>query len=315
MRPFADHWKSNRECSTVLRIRITEFGRGFCMIKVLPICIAIGIASILTACGQPNPGAESSEPPAVEKSGTSLAAAAQGARRSDENKARNIFRHPVETLEFFGIKHDMTVVEVAPGGGWYTEVIAPYLRDEGKFIAGHWDPDTYIEPLRDAVKAYQDMLAAHPEIYDKVEMAVLAYPVNMEFVPPESVDAVLTFRNIHSWTRRDVHDDMFEAMYTALKPGGILGVVEHRGNPDIQQDSKALSGYVNQDYAIAMIEKAGFVLEATSEINANPKDRKDYEIGVWALPPTLRDGDKNRAEYLAIGESDRFTLRFRKPAG
>jgi predicted methyltransferase len=224
-----------------------------------------------------------------------------------------VFRHPVETLEFFGLKSDMRVVEIWPAGGWYTEVIAPYMQNKGKYIAAHWDPQSDIEFVRNGVKAYQDKLAVHPEAYKNVEMAVLMYPDKIEFVPPGSVDMVLTFRNIHNWMGRDFADEIFASMYAALKPGGILGVVEHRGNPEVPQDPKASSGYVNQDYAIALAEKAGFVLEATSEINANPKDRKDYATGVWTLPPTLRAGDENRDEYLAIGESDRFTLKFVKP--
>ena len=286
------------------------------MSKVRSIYIVL-FATLLAACGEPEKGVEVSEPvspPAHETLGSRIADIAEGAHRTDENKARNRYRHPQETLAFFGITDDMTVVEIGPGEGWYTEILAPYVRDKGKFIAAHWDPETKIEPLRVGVKAYQDKLVAHPEAYDQVEMAVLAYPVDMQFVPPGTIDVVLTFRNIHSWMRRKYADDMFAAMYTALKPGGILGVVEHRGNPDIPQDPKALSGYVNQDYAIALIEKAGFVLEATSEINANPKDRKNYDIGVWALPPTLRAGEENRDEYVTIGESDRFTLRFIKPS-
>jgi len=274
------------------------------------------VANFLTACGKPETVSETSDPappPVIEQSSPSLAESAEGAHRSDENKVRNVYRHPVETLEFFGIKNDMAVVEIWPAGGWYTEVIAPYMQGEGKYIAAHWDPESDIEFVRNGVKAYQDKLAAHPEVYENVEMAVLMYPDKMEFVPPGSVDIVLTFRNIHNWMGRDFADEIVAAMYSALKPGGILGVVEHRGNPEIPQDPKAASGYVNQDYAIALAEKAGFVLEATSEINANPKDRKDYETGVWTLPPTMRAGEENRDEYLAIGESDRFTLKFIKP--
>ena len=275
------------------------------------------VATFLAACGNSETGVEISEPaappPIVEESGQTMADIAEGAHRPDDNKVRNVYRHPVETLEFFGIKDDMIVAEIWPAGGWYSEVIAPYLRDNGKYIAAHWDPESEIEFVRNGVQAYQDKLAEHPEAYDKVEMAVLMYPEKMDFVPSGSVDMILTFRNIHNWMGRDFHDDMFASMYAALKPGGILGVVEHRGNPDVPQDPKAASGYVNQDYAIALAEKAGFVLGSTSEINANPKDRKDYETGVWTLPPTMRAGEENRDEYIAIGESDRFTLKFVKP--
>lgn len=260
----------------------------------------VSIIAVLSACGGSEPG-------------PSLSEITAGDHRLEENSARDAYRHPVAALEFFSIRSDMTVVEIWPAAGWYTEVIAPYLNDNGRFIAAHWDPESEIPFLQRGVKAYQEKLAAHPSVYGNVEMAVLMYPDKMDFVPPGSVDMVLTFRSIHNWMGRDYADDMFAAMYKALKPGGILGVVEHRGNPDVPQDPKAASGYVNQDYAIALAEQAGFELVATSEINANPKDTKDYETGVWTLPPTMRAGDQDREKYLAIGESDRFTLKFAKP--
>jgi predicted methyltransferase len=252
------------------------------------------------------------EPEAIE-TGPGLADVINGAHRDPKNAARNSSRHPVEVLEFFGIRNDMTVVEIWPAGGWYTEVIAPYLHDNGKYVAAHWDPESEIPFIQKGVNGYLEKLGAHPDVYGNVEMAVLMYPDKMDFVPPESVDMVVTFRNIHNWMGRDFADDMFAAMYIALKPGGILGVIEHRGNPDVPQDPKAASGYVNQAYAIGLAEKAGFELAATSEINANPLDTKDYETGVWTLPPTMRAGDVDRDKYLAIGESDRFTLKFVKP--
>ena len=286
------------------------------MVNILSRSAAFALAALLAACGGPDSNgptaAADQEVPAV-RAGPSLVDVAGGEHRSEENKARNGFRHPAETMAFFGIQPDMTVVEIWPAGGWYTEVIAPYLRADGKYIAAHWDPNSEIEFIRKGAKAYQDKLAAHPERYDNVVMSVLMYPDQMEFAPPESVDMVVTFRNVHNWMARDFADDMFAVMYKALKPGGILGVVEHRGNPATPQDPKAASGYVNQDYAIQLAENAGFKLTATSEINANPLDTKDYETGVWTLPPTMRAGDENRDKYLAIGESDRFTLRFIKP--
>jgi predicted methyltransferase len=236
-----------------------------------------------------------------------------GEHRSAGNKARDQYRHPRETLEFFGIRPEMSVIEIWPATGWYTEILAPYLHEKGRYIAAHWDPEAKPEFVRNSVRAYKDKLAANPELYDRVEVVVLAPPEKTEMVPPESVDMVLTFRNIHNWMASDQATAMFAAMHRVLKPGGVLGVVEHRAPADKPQDPKAKSGYVREDYAISLAEKAGFALEAASEVNANPKDTKDYEGGVWTLPPTLRQGEKDKDRYLAIGESDRFTLRFRKP--
>jgi len=287
---------------------------------------ALILAVSLSACGGSDPNGVADEGPAeaaVEVAESSmeahsrptLAEIADGAHRSDANKARNAYRHPVETLECFGLEPEMTVVEIWPAGGWYTEVIAPYVMEDGKYIAAHWDPDSAIEFIQKGVQAYKDKLEANPEVYENVEMAVLMYPDKLEFGLPESVDMVVTFRNIHNWMGRNFADDMFAPMYRSLKPGGILGGIEHRGDPAVSQDPKAASGYVNQDYAIQLAEKAGFELAATAEINANPADTKDYETGVWTLPPTLRAGQENREKYLAIGESDRFTLKFVKPEG
>jgi predicted methyltransferase len=295
------------------------------MSKSVSVLGVLGFAALLAGCGGSEPDQVDQQAPAVEEtreapqvseaveSGSRLAEFVNGSHRDEKNSARNSFRHPVETLEFFGIRNDMTVVEIWPGGGWYTEVIAPYLKENGKYVAAHWDPESEIPFIQKGVTAYMEKLAAHPEIYANVEMAVLMYPDKMDFVPPESVDMIVSFRNIHNWMARDFSDDMLAAMYKALKPGGILGVVEHRGNPEVPQDPKAESGYVNQDFAVQLAENAGFKLVATSEINANPIDVKDYETGVWTLPPTLRAGDVDREWYIAIGESDRFTLKFTKP--
>jgi len=294
------------------------------MSKIHSVLGVLIVTASLSACGGSEPGGVADEGPAeaavevVESStevasGPNLAEIIDGAHRSDKNKARNSYRHPIETLQFFGLEPDMTVVEIWPAGGWYTEVIAPYVMENGKYIAAHWDPNSEIEFIQKGVKAYQDKLAANPEVFGNVEMAVLMYPDKLEFMPAESVDMVVTFRNIHNWMGRNFADEMFASMYRSLKPGGILGVIEHRGDPAVPQDPKAASGYVNQDYAIQLAEKAGFELVATSDINANPADTKDYETGVWTLPPTLRAGEEDREKYLAIGESDRFTLKFVKP--
>lgn len=236
-----------------------------------------------------------------------------GSHRSEANKARDPYRHPVETLSFFGIKDDMTVVEIFPGGGWYTEILAPYLKDKGTYYAAGNDPASTSEFARKAAKAFKDKMDATPDLYGKVKITVLAPPAKTVIAPPGSADMVLTFRNIHNWMAGGYADQVFAAMYAALKPGGVLGVVEHRGNPKIPQDPKAGSGYVNQDYAIQLAEKAGFKFVGSSEINANPKDTKDYPKGVWTLPPTFTLKDQNRDKYRAIGESDRFTLKFIKP--
>lgn len=238
-----------------------------------------------------------------------------GAHRSEANRARDPFRHPKETLEFFGIRRDMTVMEIWPGaGGWYTEVLAPLLKDEGRYIAAGWDPNSEIKFVQDGVKSFQAKLESAPELYGKVQVTALQLPNAMSPVPAESVDMVLTFRNLHNWMAREgAATAMLKAMYDALKPGGVLGVVDHRANPALPPDASAKAGYVNEQQAIDLVKSVGFEYLGSSEVNANPKDTKDYEQGVWTLPPTYRLGDKDRARYAAIGESDRFTLKFRKP--
>jgi predicted methyltransferase len=237
-----------------------------------------------------------------------------GDHRSAANRARDVYRHPKETLAFFGLRKDMTVMEVWPGGGgWYTEVLAPVLRDHGRYIAASWDPKTDSKYTLDNLKAYSDKLASRPDLYGKATVTALQYPNELKPVPGGSVDMVLTFRNLHNWMSREAAEPMLAAMFRALKPGGILGMVEHRASNDLPQDPHAKSGYVREDYAIALAEAAGFELIGRSNLNANPKDTKDYPQGVWSLPPTFREGDVNRDRYAAIGESDRFTLRFRKP--
>ena len=241
-----------------------------------------------------------------------LAIILAGEHRSDANKARDKYRHPSETLSFFDISHDMTVVEISPGGGWYTEILAPLLKDKGTFYAAGFDPDSPIEYFQKNAKYFEEKMNSN-EVYSKVNITVLAPPEKTAIAPPGSVDRVLTFRNIHNWMSGGYTDDVYNAIYTALKPGGILGVVEHRGRLETPQDPKADSGYVNQDYAVKLAEKAGFKVVGSSEINANPKDTKDHPKGVWTLPPSLKLQDKDRDQYLAIGESDRFTLKFIKP--
>jgi predicted methyltransferase len=235
-------------------------------------------------------------------------------QRSPENRERDPYRHPGETLRFFGLRPDMTVVEVWPGGGWYTEILAPLLKDRGRLYAAHLDPASS-EYARRTVDDFRAKLAARPDLYDKVVVTTLAAPpASNEIAPAGSADLVVTFRNLHNWMMFGWQREAFAAMHAALKPGGVLGVVEHRGDPQRPQDPKAASGYVNEQYAIELIESVGFKLAGRSEVNANRKDTKDYEKGVWTLPPTFAAGAKDRERYAAIGESDRFTLKFVKVA-
>lgn len=273
-------------------------------------------AALLMGCDNGTEVANVQNPTEVmdnEASVASFEAILAGDHRSEDNKARDQYRNPAETLAFFSVTPGATVVEIWPGAGWYTEILAPYLRDEGRYIAAGFDPESNIPFIRDAATRYQAKLDEKPELYGNTETAVFMPPGQLDTLPDNSVDVVLTFRSIHNWMPRDSQDDIFAALYRMLKPGGVLGVVEHRGNPAVPQDPKAASGYVNQDYAIQLAEKAGFVLNGSSEINANPRDIKEYPEGVWTLPPTLRMKDQDRDKYLAIGESDRFTLRFIKP--
>jgi predicted methyltransferase len=236
-----------------------------------------------------------------------------GNQRPPEEQARDVYRHPKETLLFFGIRPEMKVLEVWPEPGWYTAVIAPLLREKGSYYAGVIPEDSSSKYITRRLEEYRGRLASHRDLYDRVR--VVSFPNDGgDAVPPGSVDMVLTFRNIHNWMARDQAPQAFASMYRALKPGGVLGVVEHRGNPAVPQDPKAKSGYVNEDYAIRLIEEQGFRLVAKSEVNDNPRDTKDYEAGVWTLPPAYRLGAKDHDKYAAIGESDRFTLRFVKPA-
>jgi predicted methyltransferase len=277
--------------------------------------LAVFTACLLGACAS---APEVAAPPAPKSAARDEATAAAiehaltGEHRSAANRARDEYRHPLETLLFFGIKPDMTVVELWPGaGGWYTEVLAPLLAERGKLYAALLPPmpdNAYVTASR---KNFADKIAARPDLYGRVEVTSLG-PGKFAIAPPGSADMVVTFRNIHNWMNLGFAPEAFAEMYRALKTGGILGVVEHRGDPAKPQDPRAASGYVNEEYAIAMIEAAGFELVARSGVNDNPKDTKDYEQGVWTLPPDYRLGNRDRAKYQAIGESDRFTLKFRK---
>ena len=240
---------------------------------------------------------------------TSVAEAVNSGFR--DSKARDQFRHPLETLEFFGITPDMTVVEIWPSSGWYTQILAPYLATKGHYIAATNNSSNAEVAGGNAKMA--EWMKENSEVASHITFSEFNPPDKVEIAPAESADLVLTFRNVHNWMGKHAEKAAFASFFKALKPGGILGVVEHRADAKSKKDSDGHNGYVTQDAVIAMAKKAGFKLVAKSEINANSKDTKDYEKGVWTLPPTYRLGDKDHAKYEAIGESDRMTLKFMKP--
>jgi predicted methyltransferase len=237
-----------------------------------------------------------------------LAAAVASPNRNASAVARDKVRHPIEELTFFGLAPKMSVVELWPGGGYWTEILAPYLAPSGHYTialpaSGSSEGDTQATRLKARLGALK---------ISNVQETVLGAG-HFAIAPPGSADLVLTFRNLHNWMDDGYVDQALAACFTALKPGGILGIEEHRGRDDVPQDPKGKNGYVRQDYAIALAKKAGFVLVGSSEINANPRDTKDWVDGVWTLPPSLSQGDKDRAKYLAVGEADNFVLKFQKP--
>ena len=238
-----------------------------------------------------------------------------GPQRTDKERARDVYRHPRETLAVFGLRDDMTVVEISPGGGWYTAVLAPVLRDRGKLVIAGGDPNG--DPKSEGTQDAQALLARFqkmPQTFGKVQSVVVSRET-WSLGSPESADMVLTFRNFHNWVDAGVADKVLAGALAVLKHGGVLGLTDHRAKPGTHVDPKVVgdTGYVPEDYVIQAIEKAGFKLAARSEVNANPKDTKDYPKGVWTLPPTFELGDKDREKYAAIGESDRMTLKFVKP--
>ncbi len=244
---------------------------------------------------------------------SALQQAINGKHRSEQHKIRDQYRHPERTLTFFEVEPNMAVVEIWPGGkGWYTEILAPMLKDSGTYYAAQYSNDSGIAYFTKNLKKFNDKINAQPEIYSKTIIGTLQPPNQIDIAPKNSIDRVLTFRNVHNWMRNGQAEIVFKAMYDVLKTGGILGIVEHRALTGSKQDPKALSGYVTEKHVIALAEKAGFKLAAKSEINANPKDTTIHPKGVWTLPPTMRLKDQDREKYLAIGESDRMTLKFVK---
>lgn len=239
--------------------------------------------------------------------------AIDGDHRSTQHKNRDQYRHPEKTLDFFEVKSNMTVVEIWPGGkGWYTEILAPFLRDKGTFYAAQFSAESNIPYFTLNLQKFNDKIKAHPAIYGNINVTTLYPPLALKIAPKGTADRVLTFRNVHNWMKNGQVNIVFTAMHDALKKGGILGVVEHRAKKGSQQDPKALSGYVTEAHVIQLAEKAGFKLLAKSEINANPKDSTVHPKGVWTLPPSLKLKDNNKDKYLSIGESDRMTLSFIK---
>jgi predicted methyltransferase len=278
---------------------------------LIPFIVCVGCAGSsqvtgATQASEPAPVAASA-PAGAPNTATAqaIASALAGPHRSEKNRARDVYRHPAETLAFFGLSTQSHVIELWPGGGWYSEVLAPVLRDNGSLSA--------VIPKGDNENNYQTFLQSQPALYDRIHVVEVQPTAAMSFGPDGSADLVLTFRNFHNWLESGAASELSAAAFRVLKPGGIYGVVEHRAKPGTSIEESKKSGYVSEDVVIELVTKAGFVLDARSEVNANPKDTKEYPQGVWTLPPSLRNGDVDRDKYLQIGESDRMTLRFKKP--
>ena len=240
-----------------------------------------------------------------------LAKAVADSNRTPGLVARDQYRHPQEVLEFAGIKPTMTVVEVSPGGGYWTEILGPYLKDKGTYYTAMVPPGAS-ENAKKAVDNWTKKLADNKAHWGNVKLTEFGKG-SYDIAPAGSADLVITSRNVHNWMGAGFADEAFGAFYKALKPGGILSVEEHRAPADKPQDPKAENGYVREDYTIELAKKAGFKVVEKSEVLANPKDTKDWPKGVWTLPPTLQMGETDRAKYLAIGEADNFLVKFQKP--
>ncbi len=247
-----------------------------------------------------------------------------GDHRSPANTARNRYRHPVGTLTFLGLEDGMTVLEIWPGGGWYTEILAPVMRLHGQFIVAGYDVDIPGQPeYRYGLQlGLMDKFSASPAVYDQVTNTAFSPPESASLGKAETVDLILTFRNTHGWISSGTVELIFAEFARVLKPGGILGLVQHRADKNADPKVSAESGYISEQAIVALARGVGLYLEARSEVNANPADTKDHDGGVWTLPPGLGlcddiEGDEENAacreKYQAIGESDRMTLKFRKP--
>jgi predicted methyltransferase len=282
------------------------------------VLLACTLLALVPAASAADPAATTPPPPAhLSEPSAELRAAIAGAWRTPEFAARDRYRNPAETLTFFGLQPGQTVVEITPGGGWYAEILAPYLRGRGTYVAAIVDPAALPEGRgRDYQQRQKDALekkfADAPAQFDQATF--VAYdPAAPRLGAPGSADLVVTFRNVHNWRGSGQAEGMFRAFHEVLKPGGVLGVVEHRANADVPADDR--TGYVGEAQVIAMAEAAGFVLDGKSEVNANPRDTKDHPNGVWTLPPGNNHDPADAEKYRAIGESDRMTLRFvKRPA-
>nr|WP_295106470.1 methyltransferase [uncultured Caulobacter sp.] len=278
-------------------------------------------ALALTACGKKNDPAKT-EAKAADKAGPrTIEAVVAGDWRRPEDRARDVWRHPVETLKFWDLKPGQTVVEFWPGAGWYTDILAPYLADtKGRLYEALLQTDPADPAAAEIAEGYRRKLTEKKKVYGDVQFTAFG-PTSGPVAPAGTVDLVLFLRNLHNWMAGGIAEKAFKDALAALKPGGVLGVEEHRGEPGRVQDVLAEDGYVQQDYVIQMAKEAGFVLVSASEINANPKDTKDHPFGVWTLPPTRLSAPRgepaepgfDHAKYDAIGESDRMTLKFMKP--
>lgn len=249
----------------------------------------------------------------TDQSMAALMAAVTHPNRPENHKARDDQRNPMETLQFFGVEPGMTVIELSPGGGWYSEILARYVKEEGQFVAAHWDMSADLSEGYRRVRGQYDERFGDTESFGEVTIIPFNPPERVNLGPSGSADVVLSFRNIHSWQRSDTLPAVFGAAYDVLKSGGVFGVVGHRLPEDREQDPQARSGYVKQSHVIELAEAAGFVLDGQSEVNANAADTADHPNGVWNLPPSLRIAEGDSKDYASIGESDRFTLRFKKP--
>ncbi len=285
------------------------------LVPALTLSLVLGACASTTATSaSTSTTAGTAGAPTVEADGTALAAAIAGTWRDPKNSARDAHRHPQQTLEFFGVAPGQTVIEITPGGGWYAEILAPYLRDDGHYVAAIWDDAIPGQPkYRYGLNTtLRTKFAGNAAVYGTPDVRLFD-PKAPVFGAANSADAVLTFRNAHNWVDDGNADAYFNAFFTVLKPGGTLGVVDHRAKPGTDLATMKKSGYLTEALVIELAQAAGFVLEARSEVNANPRDTADHPNGVWTLPPSNNHDDADDAKYKAIGESDRMTLRFRKP--